>query len=106
MSAATRANDGKGNGRERREPAGCGRRIKPRHRARRRRKTTASMPKMKTHSGANKRFRLTGTGKVLRRRANRKHLFEHKSSRVTRRLAGEVELAPADAKKIKKLLAK
>ena len=79
---------------------------KPRHRAHKRRKTTASMPKMKTHSGANKRFRLTGTGKVLRRRANRKHLFEHKSSRVTRRLAGEVELAPADAKKIKKLLAK
>jgi large subunit ribosomal protein L35 len=106
MSAATRANDGKGNVRERREPAGGGRRIKPRHRARRRRETTASMPKMKTHSGANKRFRLTGTGKVLRRRANRKHLFEHKSSRVTRRLAGEVELAPADAKKIKKLLAK
>ena len=31
---------------------------------------------MKTHSGANKRFRLTGTGKVMRRRANRKHLFE------------------------------
>jgi large subunit ribosomal protein L35 len=69
-------------------------------------KDDGSMPKMKTHSGANKRFRLTGTGKVLRRRANRKHLFEHKSSRVTRRLAGEVELAPADAKKIKKLLAK
>ena len=74
--------------------------------ARRRRKTTASMPKMKTHSGANKRFRLTGTGKVLRRRANRKHLFEHKSSRVTRRLAGVVQVAPADTKKIKKLLAK
>jgi large subunit ribosomal protein L35 len=73
---------------------------------RRRRETTASMPKMKTHSGANKRFRLTGTGKVLRRRANRKHHFEHKSSRVTRRLAGEVTLAPADTKKIKKLLAK
>src|SRR3974390_2504575 len=31
------------------------------------------MPKMKTHSGASKRFRLTGTGKVMRRRANRKH---------------------------------
>ena len=29
------------------------------------------MPKMKTHSGAGKRFRLTGTGKVMRRRANR-----------------------------------
>jgi large subunit ribosomal protein L35 len=64
------------------------------------------MPKMKTHSGANKRFRLTGSGKVMRRRANRRHLFEHKSSRVTRRLAGEVLLSPPDAKKIKKLLAK
>jgi large subunit ribosomal protein L35 len=64
------------------------------------------MPKMKTHSGSNKRFRLTATGKVMRRRANRRHLFEHKSSRYTRRLAGEVQLSPPDAKKIKKLLAK
>jgi large subunit ribosomal protein L35 len=64
------------------------------------------MPKMKPHSGASKRFRLTGTGKVMRRRANRGHLLEHKSSRYTRRLAGEVPLAPADAKKIKKLLGK
>ena len=85
-------------------PGGTQDRAAPK--ARKRRKTAASMPKMKTHSGANKRFRLTGTGKVLRRRANHKHLFEHKSSRVTRRLAGEVTLAPADAKKIKKLLAK
>ena len=61
---------------------------------------------MKTHSGANKRFRLTGTGKVMRRRANRNHLLEHKPSRHTRRLANEMVLAPADAKKIKKLLAK
>ena len=36
------------------------------------------MPKMKTHSGASKRFRLTGTGKIMRRRANRQHYFEHK----------------------------
>ncbi|HEV2376058.1 MAG TPA: 50S ribosomal protein L35 [Streptosporangiaceae bacterium] len=64
------------------------------------------MPKMKTHSGANKRFRLSGTGKVMRRRANRGHLLEHKSSRRTRRLAGDVVLAPADATKMKKLLAK
>ncbi|HYB88255.1 MAG TPA: 50S ribosomal protein L35 [Streptosporangiaceae bacterium] len=63
------------------------------------------MPKMKTHSGAAKRFRLTGTGKVMRRRANRNHLLEHKPSRRTRRLSGEVPLAPADLKKIKKLLA-
>ena len=87
-----------------RKPGGTQDKAAPQ--ARRRVRTTASMPKMKTHSGANKRFRLTGTGKVMRRRANRKHLFEHKPSRRTRRLAGEVTLAPADAKKIKKLLAK
>jgi large subunit ribosomal protein L35 len=68
--------------------------------------TTATMPKMKTHSGASKRFRLTGSGKVMRRRANRGHLLEHKSSRRTRRLAGDVPVAPADLKNIKKLLGK
>jgi large subunit ribosomal protein L35 len=69
-------------------------------------KGAATMPKMKTHSGANKRFRLTGTGKVMRRRANTNHLLEHKSSRHTRRLANEVTLAPSDVKEIKKLLGK
>jgi large subunit ribosomal protein L35 len=64
------------------------------------------MPKMKTHSGASKRFRLTGTGKVMRRRANRAHYLEHKPSTRTRRLKNEVTLAPPDAKKIKKLLGK
>jgi large subunit ribosomal protein L35 len=64
------------------------------------------MPKMKTHSGASKRFRLTGTGKVMRRRANRAHYNEHKPSTLTRRLAGEVVLSPPDAKKIKRLLGK
>ena len=67
---------------------------------------TATMPKMKTHSGAAKRFRVTGTGKIMRQRANRNHLFEHKSSRVTRRLYGTVTLAPADVREIKKLLRK
>ena len=64
------------------------------------------MPKMKTHSGTKKRFRLTGSGKIMRRRANRNHLLEHKSSRRTRRLANEVTLAPSDVKEIKKLLGK
>jgi large subunit ribosomal protein L35 len=68
--------------------------------------TTATMPKMKPHSGAAKRFKLTATGKVMRRRANRNHLLEHKSSRVTRRLARELTLAPSDVKHIKKLLGK
>ncbi|MFJ6699605.1 50S ribosomal protein L35 [Streptomyces sp. NPDC091272] len=64
------------------------------------------MPKNKTHSGSKKRFKITGSGKVLRERAGKRHLLEHKSSRVTRRLTGTVELAPGDAKKIKKLLGK
>jgi large subunit ribosomal protein L35 len=64
------------------------------------------MPKMKTHSGARKRFRVTATGKVMRRRANRNHLLEHKSSRRTRRLGSDLAVAPADVRRIKKLLAK
>jgi large subunit ribosomal protein L35 len=62
------------------------------------------MPKQKTHSGAKKRFRVTRNGKVMTRQKNRAHLLEKKSSRRTRRLAGEKELAPQDAKKIKRLL--
>jgi large subunit ribosomal protein L35 len=64
------------------------------------------MPKMKTHTGTAKRFRLTGSGKIMRRRANRAHYNEHKSSRITRRLYNEVPVAPADARAIKKLLGK
>jgi large subunit ribosomal protein L35 len=42
----------------------------------------------------------------MRRRANTNHLLEHKSSRVTRRLANEKTVAPSDLKEIKKLLGK
>ena len=45
------------------------------------------MPKNKTHSGAKKRFRTTGSGKIMREQAGARHLLEHKSSRKTRRLA-------------------
>jgi large subunit ribosomal protein L35 len=62
------------------------------------------MPKMKTHSGAKKRFRVTGSGKLMHRRANRDHLLEHKSSTRTRRLANETVMSPADLKNAKKLL--
>jgi len=64
------------------------------------------MPKNKTHSGTKKRFRVTGTGKVMREQANARHLLEHKSSRRTRRLATDQVVAPADAKRIKKMLGK
>jgi len=62
------------------------------------------MPKMKTHSGAKKRFRVTGSGRLMREQANRRHMFEGKSSRRTRRLAADVPVSAADAPKINKLL--
>ncbi len=68
--------------------------------------TTATMAKMKTHSGTARRFRITAGGKVMRRRANKNHLLEHKPSQRTRRLSKDVVLAPSDTKKIKKLLGK
>jgi large subunit ribosomal protein L35 len=85
-------------------PAGIRGTVPPRHATNT--ETTATMPKMKSHSGATKRFRLTGTGKVIRRRANMNHLLEHKSSRRTRRLNRDLTLAPADVRKTKKLLGK
>ncbi|NHN57398.1 50S ribosomal protein L35 [Calidifontibacter sp. DB0510] len=64
------------------------------------------MPKMKTHSGAKKRFRVTGSGKVMRQRARHVHKFQERSTRATRRLVPDVVVAKSDEKKIKKLLAK
>jgi large subunit ribosomal protein L35 len=64
------------------------------------------MPKMKTHSGSSKRFRITGTGKILRQKANRRHYLEYKPTTRTRRLDGLTELSAADTKRIKKLLGK
>ncbi|MEP6629130.1 MAG: 50S ribosomal protein L35 [Lapillicoccus sp.] len=62
------------------------------------------MPKMKTHSGAKKRFRVTGTGKIMREQAGGRHLLEHKSSKKMRSISGDLELSKPDTKKIKKLL--
>ncbi|MFD1719268.1 50S ribosomal protein L35 [Georgenia deserti] len=64
------------------------------------------MPKNKTHSGAKKRFKTTGSGKLRRQQTNARHYLEHKPSRRTRRLAQDQDVAPADVKKIKKLLGK
>ncbi|HEV7453015.1 MAG TPA: 50S ribosomal protein L35 [Pseudonocardiaceae bacterium] len=62
------------------------------------------MPKNKTHRGTAKRVKVSATGKLLRQRAGKRHLLEKKSSRVTRRLHGVVEVAPQDAKRIRQLL--
>ncbi|GAD85157.1 50S ribosomal protein L35 [Nocardia asteroides] len=62
------------------------------------------MPKNKTHSGAKKRFKVTGSGKLLREQANRRHLLEHKATRRTRRLEGTESVASVDAPRVKRLL--
>ena len=64
------------------------------------------MPKMKTHSGAKKRFRLTGSGKLMHRKAGKMHLNEHKPSSRTRRLDGDAVMTSGDTRKAKRLLGK
>jgi large subunit ribosomal protein L35 len=62
------------------------------------------MPKQKTHSGAKKRFKVTGSGKITHEQTNRRHLLEVKSSKRKRKLEADKVLAPSDVKKVKKLL--
>ncbi|MFI6102430.1 50S ribosomal protein L35 [Lentzea sp. NPDC051213] len=62
------------------------------------------MPKNKTHSGTSKRFKVTGTGKILREKAGKRHILEKKSSKVTRRMSGTAVVSENDAPRIKKLL--
>ena len=64
------------------------------------------MPKMKTHKGAKKRFKTTGTGKVMRRQAKKNHILEKKSPKMKRQARGEMELSSADAPNINRLLGK
>ena len=60
--------------------------------------------KQKTHKGAAKRIKISGSGKLRREQANRRHLLEGKPSRRTRRLKGTEAVAPADTKRVKRLL--
>ena len=64
------------------------------------------MPKQKTHSGAKKRFKLTGSGKVMKQQSGMRHHLEVKSTGRKRRLNTDQVIAPADVKNIKKLLGK
>ncbi len=62
------------------------------------------MPKMKTHRGAAKRFKLTGTGKLQRRKAGMNHILEKKATKRTRRLKREAEITGGDKARIERLL--
>jgi len=64
------------------------------------------MPKMKTHSGAKKRFRLTGSGKVRGRHAMTSHMLGKKSAKRKRRLEKDVVISDHDVPRIKELLRK
>ena len=62
------------------------------------------MPKVKTSSGAKKRFKVTGAGKLLRRHAMKSHNLEKKSSKRKRGFRKDYEVAPSDRSSVKKLL--
>ncbi len=62
------------------------------------------MPKMKTHSGAKKRFKVTANGKVRARHAFSSHILEKKSPKRKRQLADPVVVSPHDVPRVKKLL--
>ena len=62
------------------------------------------MPKSKTHSGAKKRFKVTGTGKVRGRSAFSSHILEKKSPKRKRRLGSPADISKVDEARVKKLL--
>ncbi|MRS13071.1 MAG: 50S ribosomal protein L35 [Actinobacteria bacterium] len=62
------------------------------------------MPKVKTHKGTAKRFKLTGTGKIKRAKAFKSHILEKKSPKRKRNFRHDTLVDPADAKVIKKQL--
>ncbi len=62
------------------------------------------MPKMKTDRGAAKRVRVTGTGRLRRRKQNRSHLLRKKGSVRKRRLARETDFSPGDEARAKRML--
>jgi large subunit ribosomal protein L35 len=62
------------------------------------------MPKMKTHSGAKKRFKLTGTGKVRARHAFTSHILEKKSPKRKRHLGNPAMISKHDTPRVKELL--
>jgi large subunit ribosomal protein L35 len=63
------------------------------------------MPKMKTHRGAAKRFKKTGTGKIVRMHGFTSHILEKKSPKRKRNLRKAVVMNQSDVKRIKNMLA-
>ena len=62
------------------------------------------MPKMKTNSGAKKRFTLTGTGKIKRKHAFKRHILTKKTTKQKRNLTHDALVASVDEKNVKAML--
>jgi large subunit ribosomal protein L35 len=62
------------------------------------------MPKLKTHKGAKDRFKITGTGKIMRTIGPKSHLRVHKSKHVRKTFDNMTELSPGDRKRISRLI--
>jgi large subunit ribosomal protein L35 len=62
------------------------------------------MPKLKTHRGAAKRFKKTGSGKIVRASAFKRHILTSKTTKVKRHMRGTREVSESDAPKIHRML--
>ena len=62
------------------------------------------MPKMKTHRGAAKRIKKTGSGKLVRAPANKQHILTKKTTKRKRRLRQTTAVSPSDMKRVKRML--
>ena len=62
------------------------------------------MPKMKTRRGAAKRFKLTGSGRIKRNKANHRHMLVRRSNKAKRKMRQAGVLAPGDRKLVKAML--
>ncbi len=62
------------------------------------------MPKLKTHKGAAKRFKKTGTGKFVRGAAFKRHILTSKTTKSKRQMRGTEEVSEADAPRLRKML--
>ena len=62
------------------------------------------MPKLKTHSGAKKRFKKTGTGKIMRGQTKTRHILSSKSPKVKRKLGKSVLVSDGDYAKVARMI--
>ena len=62
------------------------------------------MPKMKTHSGAKKRFKLTGTGKIKRKQAYKSHILTKKETKRKRNLTKPALVSAGDTYRVERML--